>query len=38
MSDLGKSFVEAVEFVSSFHRDVSRLIGCVEDVLRGACQ
>jgi len=35
MSELGRSVVEAVEYVAAFHKDVAKLLGCVEDTLRG---
>jgi hypothetical protein len=34
MSELGDSVIKAVEFLASFHRDVAKLIGCVEDTMR----
>ncbi|HEV8597299.1 MAG TPA: hypothetical protein VGR23_06215 [Candidatus Dormibacteraeota bacterium] len=35
MSDLGKSIIDAIDFIASVHKDVSKLIGCVDDSLRG---
>lgn len=34
MSELGTSVIKAIEFLTAFHKDVSKLLGCVEDSLR----